>query len=590
MSLNSFEGGAAFLRGAKRLAWIALLCLVLLQLAWMADRQSIGVALDSYAFTYGYVVNAIPAIAVFLFLLALCNRIVLSTALSAALLGAIYAANALKLRYLHTPVLFSDVYILRNMHVATLELLANYVGGWYAATAVLVALVALIVWAIRRETSYFPPRSFSRLAIALASLASMYGLGAGAGWVGRVYNANALRVVAWAPMDSILHSGLLSSIAYTSAERIRALKVPVDTAAVKELRSLPSPPAAAPLTVGTTPDIVVIQSESFFDTSILKNVGSTDAELPNLKRALATGLGGTMKPPTFGGGTLRTEFEVLTGIPMAAYPDIGFPYLQITKPKIPSLVRVARNAGYATVAIHGNAGNFWNRAKAFKSIGFDQFVTAAEFPKNAAREGWYFADSAMTDQIMAKLQDATKPTLVFAISIEGHGPYMKVPVGDPHRRDAIAAPEGLGSKGIREYRNYMYHIEDADQQLGRLWSFLEARKRPYILVFYGDHLPGLQHVYDSGFDNGQSGPDQFVPWFIVGDRSTQTTKHIYSWMLGGEILGAAGIRPPLYYQLTGKAEQQLADPGQAEAATEGIYSAARLYLNGRLRDGTKQAR
>jgi phosphoglycerol transferase MdoB-like AlkP superfamily enzyme len=397
-----------------------------------------------------------------------------------------------------------------------------------------------------------------------------------------VYNAEDLRVVAWAPMDSILHSGLLSSIAYTSAERTRALDVPVDTAAVDALRALPNAPAALPLTAGTRPDIVVIQSESFFDTSILRNVDSTDAELPNLKRALAAGRGGTMKPPTFGGGTLRTEFEVLTGIPMGAYPDISFPYLQITKPTLPSLVRVAHDAGYATVAVHGNAADFWNRAKAFKAIGFDHFVTAADFPKDAAREGWYFADSAMTDQIIDKLRDASKPTLVFAISIEAHGPYMNVPVGDTHRRDAIPAPRGLSDKGALEYRNYMYHIENADRQLGRLWDFLASRKRPYILVFYGDHLPGLQHVYGDGFDNGQSGPDQFVPWLIVGDRSAPATRHIYSWMLGGEILGAAGIRPTPYYQLIDNAEQQHPGPGHAEATIEGVYSAARLYLNGKL--------
>jgi hypothetical protein len=53
-------------------------------------------------------------------------------------------------------------------------------------------------------------------------------------------------------------------------------------------------------------------------------------------------------------------------------------------------------------------------------------------------------------------------------------------------------------------------------------------------------------------------------------------------MLGGEILSAAGIRPPRYYQLIDKAEQSLQDPARADRATEGVYSAARLYLNGKL--------
>lgn len=570
-------------RCGNKLTWVALLCLALLQFSWMIDRKSIGVALSSYVFGYGYVVNAIPVVAAFLSVLALCNRIVLSLVLTWILLCGLYVANALKLKYLHTPVSFSDVYILKNLHAATLELLCNYVGGWYVVVLALAAPIAAIAWGIRREEAFVPRWSVFHLGIALVAFVSMHGLVTGARWVGRVYNAKDLRVVAWAPMQSILHSGLLSSIAYTSAERNRVLDVPVDPTAIDALRALPKTPIAAPLTAGTTPDIVVIQSESFFDTSILKDVDSTDMALPNLKKALAVGRGGTMKPPTFGGGTLRTEFEVLTGIPMKAYPDVSFPYLQITKARLPSLVRVAHDAGYTTIAIHGNAGNFWNRSKAFKAIGFDRFVTAADFPKNAAREGWYFADSAMTDQIIEKLRDAANPTLIFAISIEAHGPYMNVPIGDTDRRDAIPAPEGLSDEGAHEYRNYMYHIEDSDQQLGRLWTFLESRKRPFILAFYGDHLPGLQHVYGTaGFDNGQSGPDQSVPWFIVGDKPAPAHAHIYSWMLGNEILGAAGIRRTPYYQLIGKAELRHEDPAQSEAANQGVCSAARLYLNGKL--------
>jgi phosphoglycerol transferase MdoB-like AlkP superfamily enzyme len=572
--------------GLAKLGWVVGLCLLLLLVTWVLDRESLRVQAFTYIHSYGFFVNSVPVLLAFIILLGLSNRIVFSVLLTAVLTAAIYVANTLKIRYLHDPVSFSDVYVLQNLHGSTLDLLSNYVGGRFVVLLVAIALLAGAFGAIRRERPFFPKWSSLRLVTCIAAVYAMYGIGTGAGWVGAVYNARDLRIIAWSPMQSILHSGLLSSIAYTSAERTRALDVPADPRAVDALRSLPDPPAAQPLTAGTAPDIVIIQSESFFDTSILRDVDSSDAVLPNLQKALTQGRGGTMKPPTFGGGTLRTEFEVLTGIPMGAYPDIHFPYLQITRESLPSIVRVVRKAGYRTVAVHGNAGDFWNRTKAFKAIGFDEFITAADFPADAAREGWYYADSAMTDQIIGRLEKADKPTMIFAISIEAHGPYLKVPVGDAARRDRIDAPDDLGSDGALEYRNYMYHIENADRQLGRLWDFLRDRKRPFILAFYGDHLPGLQYVYESaGFDDGRTGPEQFVPWFIVGDKSSPATKHIYSWMLGTEVMRAAGIVPSPYYRLISKAEHNMdqhPDEAHTDSTTQGVYSAARLYLKEQL--------
>jgi hypothetical protein len=132
----------------------------------------------------------------------------------------------------------------------------------------------------------------------------------------------------------------------------------------------------------------------------------------------------------------------------------------------------------------------------------------------------------------------------------------------------------------------MYHIGDADQQLGRLRDFLAARQRPYILVFYGDHLPPLERVYsDTAFDNGRSGPEQSVPWFIVGSDVQPRQQHIEAWMLGSEVLRAAGLAQTPYYQLTAKAERALDQnlaSAQREEVLQGIYSLGRLRLKSEL--------
>lgn len=569
------------------------LCLMLVIITWFMDRASINVQWLAYAGDYGFFVNAIPGVLCFLLLLGVFNRLLLPVAVTLALTLALYVANHLKLTYLNVPVAFSDVYLLENLHGSTLELLGNFTHpGWLVTGAALVLL--LTVGSLWVEPAFFKRSLALRAALLVTVLVCLAGLVTGSRAAGAIYDGKRLRVVAWSPMITIVHSGVISSIAYSNAERKRALDVPVDKVAVDKFlgMNVDDTPTVTTAT-GPKPDIIIIQSESFFDPAILKIVDDSEPTLPNLHRALASGIGGTMLAPTFGGLTLRTEFEVLTGIPMASYPGIDFPYLQITRPTIPSLTRAIQRQGYATVAIHGNSGTFWNRSKAFDAIGFDQFITAAEFPDDAKRDGWFFSEAAMTDQIIDQLDDAQKPIFIFAIGIEGHGPYLNVPVADKAGRDAIPAPAGLSGKPLQSYRNYLYHIQHADQELGRLWQFLQARQRPYVLAFYGDHLPPLQRVYgETDFDNGKSGLEQFVPWFIVGSDVQPRQQHIDAWMLGGEVLRTAGLARTPYYLLTAKARRALdADPtgAQREAVLQGMYSLGRLRLQGQLSGYLKQA-
>jgi hypothetical protein len=109
-----------------------------------------------------------------------------------------------------------------------------------------------------------------------------------------------------------------------------------------------------------------------------------------------------------------------------------------------------------------------------------------------------------------------------------------------------------------------------------------------VLVFYGDHLPGLQYAYDAahGFDNGHPANTQRVPWVMVGgnDNRPPQGRRIYSWMMGSEVLDAAGIQPPPYYAMLDRADRLLDAPGGGTLdamVQDGIDSLARLYLNGR---------
>lgn len=581
------------MRLAKPVA-LVLLCLLLALVVWTMDRRSLSVQPMVDVFSYGFFANALPFVVVFLLLLALSNRLSLALLLTLFLAAALYGANYLKLKYLLQPVAFSDVFVLREFHLSTLHLLDNYAHPFWLVTAIVLLLLA--VWAtLRYDPGFFRRRSLARWGVLGVSLLACACVVAGPAWLGDVYGSQRLRVVPWSPERTVLHAGLAGAILYSDVEYANALREPVSPEAIDAFLKLKLPPTATPAAIPLAtdpatvkPDVVIVQSESFFDPEILKDVGDNATLLPNLHRAMAQGLVGAMKAPTFGGGTLRTEFEVLTGVPMLAYPKISFPYLQINRKHIPSLVQVMHQAGYAAYAVHPNDGNFWDRNKAFKAMGFDRFFSKKDFPANARHDGWYIADSSLTDKIEGLLSKAGKPTFIMAISIEGHGPYEHVPVDDKAAWGRIPVPAGWPPKAVKEYRNYVYHISDADHELGRLWDFLKARNKPFVLVFYGDHLPGLQYVYEAahGFDNGRPANTQRVPWVLIGGNGARPAqgRKIYSWMMGSEVLGAAGIERPPYYAMLDHADRLLDAPGgggQDTVVQDGIDSLARLYLNGR---------
>lgn len=572
-----------------RWPWQALkLLLALLALAsgaWFIDRLSLGVEGNSYLFSYGFWAEGIPLSLLLAGLVLLSGRVWPSLAIASALVGCLYAVDMQKVRYLAAPLSLFDYYIAKGVDASSAGLFAHYVNWWWV-TAVLVVLVGAIGLAWRLEAPVLRGHLVLRACLltgvaCIAYMVTISPLGRG------IYDPGRLGIVPQSPFLSQFRAGLLSCLISSDRELDAALQVPIDRNAVRNLRTMLGGAAEAPSAdeAAKLPDVVVIQSESFFDPAILKQVPDTQTLLPALHRALQQGVGGSMKVPTFGGGTLRTEFEVLTGIPLAAYPHVGFPYLQISQPVVPGLTRVFDHAGYDTIAVHGNSGEFWNRRYAFRSLGFSRFITSGEFQSSAYKDGLFLSDHSMTDEIIGQLGKATKPTFIFAISIEAHGPYRDIPVDQPSAMPAIPVPDGLSALAREEYAHYAYHIAHADREFGRLWDYLQHRGRPFVLVFYGDHLPGLDHLYqETTFRNGLAADKQRVPWVAVGSGLSDRGKQdIYAWMLAQQVLDLAHVQGTEYLRLTAAAGRRVMaeDKGAGDRALFGrLYSAARLDLVG----------
>ncbi|MGN2248216.1 LTA synthase family protein [Frateuria sp. GZRR35] len=528
--------------------------------------------------------NALPGLLAAWALLAFTRRLVFSFGLVFLFEALLYQINALKVANLGNPLMPADFLMVDQLSKGGAHLLVGYLPHSPWPYLGLLAGIALIVAMWRLEPPLFPRRNYGKRllggAVAVVLLGSL--LGGVAAW-GKLYNQRVLWLEPWSPTVTANHSGLVSSLLLFhqqyghgghKADPGAAKALIAQTRQALEARLAAASPS------GERPDIVVVQSESFFDPSIMR--GYEDSHFtPNLHRLEKRGTSGPLHVPTFGGGTIRTEFEVLTGLSLRYFDELQFPYLTLDQKVVPSLVRTLRAHGYSTTAIHGNDPAFWNRAAAFRKIGFDRFLSQSSFPKNSPNDGKYMADSAMTDEIMRQLKDSGPPQFLFAISIEAHGPY-DVPPADVAARDAIPVPPGISGRDKQELQTYLYHAEHADAELGRLAKLLAGRDRPTLLLFYGDHLPALTNSYNvTGFVDGGDMLSEPGVWLLLDPRNAEPARResLAAWMLPGKLLDAAGIHGDPYFALTQVLAPQLAELTRAPGAPQPEMTAEQKVID-----------
>ncbi|RKU03684.1 capsular biosynthesis protein [Burkholderia sp. Nafp2/4-1b] len=241
------------------------------------------------------------------------------------------------------------------------------------------------------------------------------------------------------------------------------------------------------------PDVIVIQSESFFDVR-----RATSAVAPSLlsafdrarREAIAHG---TLTVPAWGANTMRTEFAVLTGIPAERLGYARFYPYAFLRNACPSVAGWFRRGGYSTIAVHPYHVDFFGRDRVFPLMHFDAFMDISSFD-GRPRAGQYVADAAVADAII-DLLDAPReqPAFIFAMTMENHGPL---------HLEAVAAGEAARYHSLGEdaawhdLTAYLRHLDNANRMIERLLDHLRQSDRETIVCFYGDHVPALRRVFE----------------------------------------------------------------------------------------------
>ncbi|MGO3699061.1 MULTISPECIES: LTA synthase family protein [Halomonas] len=250
-------------------------------------------------------------------------------------------------------------------------------------------------------------------------------------------------------------------------------------------------------TSNVRPNVVLVQSESFFDPrpwhpdisdSLLKNFDAT---------RLQAQLHGELKVPAWGANTVRTECAVLTGLSPAAWGPRQFnPYRTLSRHPLPSLASAFKAAGYRTVCVHPYPASFYMRHKVIPPLGFDQFIDLTGF-ESSDKQGQYIGDLAVARKVGRLLEDSDNgPLFIFVITMENHGPlHLEAPHQESLAAALPTAPWPLPAH-LHDLAVYLRHLGEADKMLASVKSTLDEHKRPGLLGWYGDHVPILPEAYE----------------------------------------------------------------------------------------------
>ena len=272
-----------------------------------------------------------------------------------------------------------------------------------------------------------------------------------------------------------------------SQAKIQEIKDKVDKAEASDNRTLNN----------KKPNILFVQLEAFMDPTEVKGIKYSEDPIPNFRKLTQTFTHGMASAPTTGGGTVRTEFEVMTGNNIDYLTRGEIPYNTILKSKYyNSVATTLKSEGYKAHAVHNFQGNFYGRNNAYAKLGFDDFTSKEYMSNYELNEREWVKDVILTKYIEKALDSTKDSDLVYTVSVQGHSSY---PTDAENYDFPIKVSGTLDQKVLNQMYYYVNQIKGTDDFIGELVDMVNKRDEDTIILFYSDHMPKLKIFEDDDF-------------------------------------------------------------------------------------------
>ncbi len=286
-----------------------------------------------------------------------------------------------------------------------------------------------------------------------------------------------------------------------------------------------------------SPNIIIVQLESFFDINRVSNLVTDTDPVPNFTYLKQNCPHGLITVPSIGGGTANTEFEIITGMNLDHFGPGEYPYKTILQSKTcETPAFTLKNYGYSSHAIHNHTATFYSRNTVYASLGFDTFIPV-ELMHNVERNslGWA-KDAILTEQIMDCINSTDGRDFVFTVSVQPHGKY---PDEELENNDKIKVDLQNVSDAEKEaqYKYYVSQLNETDEFVGELIKQLSELDEPVAVLFYGDHFPTIYLEEDKLTEGSKYQTD----WAIWANYDIECeNKNINSYQLLSHFFEALG--------------------------------------------------
>lgn len=242
------------------------------------------------------------------------------------------------------------------------------------------------------------------------------------------------------------------------------------------------------------PNIIWIMGEAFTDLSQDEHFSFAPGNDPNenfKKLQKNSVMQGRIVTPSFGGGTGDTEFDVLTGaLTIDCAPDESFAFNAI-KRDVSSLPSLFNTIGYKTMAFHPGFAWFYGRQDVYPKLGFQDsfFLENIDQPE---MKGGYVSERQFSEifrnRFIEAIENSDEPIFSYGLDIQNHGPYFYDKYG---KNLPYQCTVSLSEEAANNFGSYFLGVKDMDIMLGEVYDMIMSLDEPTIMVFYGDHLPGL---------------------------------------------------------------------------------------------------
>ena len=254
-------------------------------------------------------------------------------------------------------------------------------------------------------------------------------------------------------------------------------------------------------------NVIVIHAESL-QTFVLNKSFNNQEVTPYLNKMVKEGIFFNNYYSQVGVGTSSdAEFTFSTSLMPSSNGTVFVNYFDR---EYQSIQQSFKNHGYYVFSMHGNTGDFWNRATMHKNLGYDKFYSKSSFDVSETI-GLGISDKSFFKQAVSMIKDINnkenRPFYGTLITLTNHTPWNDFQLMDDFNVSMTVDIDG--QQVVRDYLtdttlgNYLRSVHYMDQALEQFINDLDSEGilDNTVVVIYGDHDARISKKYYNIMNN-----------------------------------------------------------------------------------------